>query len=192
MKNAAVVLSALTLIIGACNNESKDSVEKADSTNASKMDSTNANNAPIKADEETSSFLVRAADGGMAEVQLGQMAQNKATNVKVKDFAAMMVRDHSNANDQVKALASQRNVTLPDSISADHKKKVDDLNKKTGKAFDKAYMDAMVNGHQDVEDLFEKSADKVNDTDVKAFINNTLPKIKMHLDTAKAIRKGLK
>jgi putative membrane protein len=192
MKKAAVVVSALTLLLMACNNETKDSVEKADSANAAKTDSPGVSNQPIIADEESSSFMVRAADGGMTEVQLGQMAQGKATDAKVKDFAAMMVHDHSATNDKVKMLAGQRNVTLPDSISADNKKKADDLSKKTGKAFDKAYMDEMVKAHESTVDLFEKAAGKVNDTEVKTFINNTLPKVKTHLDSARAIRKGLK
>jgi len=192
MKKAAAVFSVLSLVIWACNNETKDSVEKADSANEKKIDSPGVSTQPIKADEESASFMVRAADAGMAEVQMGQMAQNKATNAKVKDFAAMMVRDHSAANDQVKSLAGARNVTLPDSVSDDHKKMANDLSKKKGKDFDKAYMDDMVKGHESVADLFEKSADKVNDTEVKTFINNTLPKIKMHLDSARAIRKSLK
>ncbi len=192
MKKAAAVLSLTALVLWACNNETKDSVEKADSANSAKIDSPGASSRPIKADEESSSFMVRAADGGMAEVQLSQMAQNKATDAKVKNFASMMVQDHSAANSQVKSMASQRNVTLPDSVSDDNKKKSVDLSKKTGKAFDKAYMDQMVDDHQSAVDLFEKSADKVNDTDVKNFINNTLPKIRMHLDSAKAIRKSLK
>jgi putative membrane protein len=104
----------------------------------------------------------------------------------------MMVRDHSAGNDQVKSLASQRNVVLPDSVSEDHMKMMNDLKKKTGKDFDKAYMDDMVKGHEKVVDMLEKSNDKVNDTEVKTFINNTLPKIKEHLDSAKAIRKSLK
>jgi len=192
MKKAAVALSALTLIVSACNNETKDSVEKADSSDTAKTDSPGVSNQPIRADEESSSFMVRAADGGMTEVQLSRMAQSKASDAKVKGFAAIMVQDHSAANDQVNMLAGQRNVTLPDSMSTDNKKKADELNKKTGKAFDKAFMDAMVKDHEAAVNLFEKSGDKVNDTDVKTFINNTLPKIKMHLDSAKAIRKSLK
>jgi putative membrane protein len=192
MKKVMVVFSAATIVLWACNNDAKDSVEKADSANKAKIDSPETTSQPIKADEESASFMVKAADGGMTEVQLGQLAQNKAVGAKVKNFASMMVQDHSAANDQVKGLARQRNVTLPDSISDDNKKKVNDLSKKTGKAFDKAYMDDMVKGHESTVDLFEKSADKVNDSEVKTFINNMLPKIKMHLDSARAIRKSLK
>ena len=192
MKRVAAMLFITAVVAWACNSETKDSVEKADSTNTAKLDSPGASNQPIQADEASSSFLVRAADGGMTEVQLSQMAEQKGMNPKVKDFAAMMIHDHSAANDEVKMLAGQRNVTLPGSVGDDNKKKVDDLSKKTGKAFDKAYMDIMVKDHESTVDLFEKSGDKVNDTDVKTFINNTIPKIKTHLDSAKAIRKSLK
>jgi len=194
MKKVTAALIVTALVAWACNsNETKDSVEKADSTNKSNMDSSGAGNkATVTADAETSEFLVRAADAGMAEVQIGQTAQSKAVNARVKAFAAMMVHDHSAANDKVKTIASQRNVTLPDSISSDHKKAMKDLEKKSGRDFDKAYMDAMVKGHEKVVDMFEKSGDKVNDTEVKTFINNTLPTIKAHLDSAKAIRKSLK
>jgi putative membrane protein len=192
MKKLLVVLSLVTITIGACNNETKDSVEKADSTNAAKLDSPAVTNQPIKTDEESSSFLVKAANGGMSEVQLSQMAQDKGTDRKVKGFASMMVHDHSAAMDEVKMLAAQRNVTLPETVSNENSKKADDLSKSTRKAFDKAYMDMMIKDHQSTVDLFEKSGDKVNDTDIKTFINNMLPKIKTHLDSAKAIRKSLK
>ncbi len=194
MKKVTAALFVAALFTWACNsNETKDSVEKADSTNQANIDSSGNSSKPtVTADAETSGFLVKAADAGMAEVQLGQSAQSKAVNPRVKDFAAMMVHDHSAANDQVKSFASQRSVVLPDSVGDAHKKTMNDLAKKTGKDFDKAYMDAMVKGHESVVDMFEKSADKVNDTEVKTFINNTLPTIKAHLDSAKAIRKALK
>src|SRR5882757_6187717 len=127
MKKLMVVLSAVTITLEACNNETKDSVEKADSANAARLDSPAITNQPIKADEESASFMVKAADAGMAEVQMGQMAQSKAVDAKVKNFASMMVRDHSGANEQVKMLATQRNVTLPDSVSDEHKKMANDL-----------------------------------------------------------------
>lgn len=195
MKKVTAALIVTALMVWACNsNETKDSVEKADSTNKANMDSSGngPNRATVAADAETSQFLVRVADAGMAEVQIGRSAESKAVNPRVKEFAAMMVRDHSAANDKVKTFASQRNVTLPDSVSNDHKDLMKKLDKKTGRDYDKAYMDAMVEGHEKVVDMFEKSGDKVNDTEVKSFINNTLPTIKAHLDSAKAIRKSLK
>jgi putative membrane protein len=104
----------------------------------------------------------------------------------------MMVRDHSAANDRLKALATQRNVTLPDSVSSKHKKMMETLNKKSGKEFDRFYINEMVKDHQEDVKAFEQAANKVSDLEVKAFINNTLPTLKTHLDSAKAIQKRVK
>lgn len=185
------LLCASALFFVGCNNEAKDSVEKADSINEAKQD-TASNNNMVVVDAETSDFLVKAANGGMAEVELGQLAQQKATNAQVKDFGAMMVHDHTMANDEVKALAARRSVTLPSMPGDEKKSDKEDLTKKSGAAFDKAFMSQMVDDHQETIDLFENSAGKVNDTEVKTFINNTIPKLKMHLDSAKAIQKRLK
>jgi putative membrane protein len=191
MKKALAILSA-TLILGACNNESKDSVDKADSANKKNIDSPATSSQTVMTDEESSAFLVKAADGGMTEVQLGQMARERGIDQKIKSFAAMMVHEHSAANDEVKALAAKRNVVLPGSISDSNKKIIDDLTNKTAKAFDKAYADAMIRDHESGIDFFEKAGNKVNDTEVRNFINNTLPKLKNHLDSVKVIRKSLK
>lgn len=191
MKKIISLLFSLTLLLWACNNESKDSVEKADSTNQANLDSGNTSQT-VATDEESSFFLVKAADGGMAEVQMGQMAQQKAKDPAVKSFGAMMVHDHSAANDKVKAMAAQRNVTLPVALSDEMQKKMDDLGRKSGADFDKAYVFDMVKDHETDIDLFEKSAGKVNDSEIKTFINNTLPKLRMHLDTIRIIQKRLK
>ncbi|HXR80973.1 MAG TPA: DUF4142 domain-containing protein, partial [Saprospiraceae bacterium] len=108
------------------------------------------------------------------------------------DFGSMMVHDHSAANEKVKALAAQRNVTLPAAVSEESQKDIKDCSAKTGKDFDKAYMTAMVKKHEATIDMFEKAANDSKDSDVKTFINNTLPKVREHLDSAKAIRKNLK
>jgi putative membrane protein len=191
MKKVTPALFVMAFLIVACNNETKDSVEKADSTNKAHIDSPGVQQ-PIITDEETASFLVKATNGGMTEMQSGQMAQEKGMDQKTKDFGAMMVHDHSAVNDEVKILAAQRNVILPDSMSDENKKELNDLSKKTGREFDRAYINSMVKKHESTIDLFEKAADKVNDTDVKTFINNTLPKVRNHLDSAKAVRKALR
>jgi putative membrane protein len=191
MKKITSLLFALALLTWACNNESKDSVEKADSTNQANADSGNTQQ-PVVADAESASFLVKAANGGMAEVQMGELAQQKGKAESVKNFGAMMVHDHSAANDKVKAFAGQRNVTLPATVSDEEQKTIDDLNKKSGADFDKAYVNTMVKGHESTIDLFEKAGDKVNDTEIKGFITSTLPTIRMHLDSVKAIQKKLK
>jgi putative membrane protein len=104
----------------------------------------------------------------------------------------MMVKDHTAAGDELKNMAKQKNVTLPETMSNDHQKKADDLNKKTGKDFDKAYIKAMVDGHQSTVSDFEKASKNTKDADVKAWVDKTLPTLRMHLDSAKAIQKSLK
>jgi putative membrane protein len=205
MKKISLVLLALPFAF-ACNNSGNDSVQKADSANASKTDtsnttsnmstdttnkmSTNAGTGSV--DKSTSEFMTKVSDVGMTEVKLGQMAQDKGSNQRIKDFGAMMVKDHTAAGDELKNLASQKNVTLPATVSSDHQKKIDDLNKKTGHDFDKAYIDAMVDGHQSTVNDFEKISKNEKDADVKAWVDKTLPTLKMHLDSARAIKKEIK
>jgi putative membrane protein len=191
MKTIPFVLFAMSLLIWACNNESKDSVEKADSINKASIDSPAAQPV-VTADEETASFLVKAANGQMTEVKLGEIAQQKATNPKVKGFGSMMVHDHSAVNDKVKTLAAQRNVTLPTAVSDESQKQIDECMGKSSKDFDKAYITEMVKKHEGTISMFEDAANKSNDAEVKTFINNTLPKVREHLDSAKAIQKELK
>jgi len=200
MKKISFVLLALPFVF-ACNNGSKDSVEKADSANEAKSDTTNntdtssnkMNTAGTMAvDQSTSDFMVKVADVGMTEVKLGGIAEEKAMNKRVKEFGAMMTRDHSKAGDELKSLARRKNVTLPEKVGDDHQKKIDDLNKKSGKDFDKAYIDMMVDGHQSTVDDFEKASNNTKDPDVKSWVDKTLPTLKMHLDSAKAIQKAIK
>jgi putative membrane protein len=191
MKKRSIAF-ALPFLLLACNNEGKDSVEKADSANSEKMDSNSTTSKTLQTDETSSSFLVKAADGGMTEVRLGELAQQKATDRKVKDYGTMLIHDHSGANDKVKALAAQRNVTLPDAPGNTNQETIDKLAKRTGKDFDKAFMDAMQKDHEKDIDMFKDASNKVNDADVKSFVDNTLPTLQMHLDSAKAIRKSLR
>jgi putative membrane protein len=191
MKKGSLLLLALPLLITACGDSATDSVDKADSANRAKQDSP-ASRPGISTDAATTSFLVDAANGGMAEVKLSELAQQRARNSGVKQFASMMVQDHSGANGTVKTLSAQRNVTLPDMPGDENLKKADDLSKKTGTDFDKSYMNTMVDDHEKTIKLFENASDDVNDAEVKTFIDNTLPKLRMHLDSAKAVQKRLK
>jgi putative membrane protein len=196
-KNLLLYLLPLALL--GCNNsnQNKDSVEKADSVNEAKNDTSRSadtaatTQATMPVDEATSKFLVKVGDVNMTEVQLGQMAREKASDQRVKDFGNMMVQDHTNASNELKTLAASKNVTLADSISKDHQKKIDDLNKKSGKEFDKAYIDMMEDGHEATIKDFKKNADN-KDPDVKAFVNKMLPTLQAHLDSAKAVKKAIK
>lgn len=189
-------LSVITMIaLAACMFQAcsgnKDSAETADSINAER-DSANAVEAGIAADEGDAKFAVDAANGGMAEVALGKLAEGKAVNAKVKEFAAMMVADHSKANDELMALAQSKNITLPQAVSTEKQSVMDELTKKSGKDFDKAYVDQMIEDHKKTISMYEDASKNLKDADMKAFVDGKLPTVKAHLEHVTAIHDSMK
>lgn len=137
-------------------------------------------------------FAAEAASAGMMEVELGRLAQTNASNQRVKNFGEMMVKDHSKANDELKQLASAKNIQLPSAPMDDHQKHIDDLRDKTGVEFDKDYMKMMVDDHKEDIKKFQDAATEVNDADLKAFAAKNLPLLQAHLDSAKVINEVVK
>ncbi|ASU32185.1 membrane protein, putative [Mucilaginibacter xinganensis] len=171
----------------------KDSKENADSLNKTKDTTTNvAATGGIAVTAEDAKFATDAANGGMAEVALGKLAQTKAANAQVKSFADMMVADHGKANDELMAIAKAKNITLPAAPDADHQKKLEDLSKLSGKDFDKAYVDAMVDGHKKTLDLMNMAAKDCKDVELKAFAAKTAPIVQTHLDAINKIKASMK
>ena len=140
------------------------------------------------------SFAREAAMGGMAEVELGNLAKEKASNADVKHFGERMATDHGNANDELKQWAQQKKVTLPAAIDAKHIATRDRLAKLSGDAFDKAYMRDMVTDHQHDVAAFKREATSGKDPDLKAWAAKTLPTLQDHLkmaqDTAAKVGAG--
>lgn len=132
-------------------------------------------------------FMRTAAMDGMAEVEHGRLAAQNATHAEVKQFGQRMVDDHSKAGDELKALASQKSVTLPAELDAKHKAMQDKLSKMKGAAFDRAYMAHMVTAHQQAVALFQKEASGGKDAEAKAWASKTLPTLQDHLKTARGI-----
>jgi putative membrane protein len=136
------------------------------------------------------SFVMEAARGGLAEVELGNLAKQKAQSEDVKKFADRMVQDHSKANDELKSLARTKNITLPTDLDSKDKATKDRLSKLSGSAFDRAYMQDMVTDHKkDVSD-FRKESQSGKDPEVKAFASKTLPTLEEHLQLAQNASKA--
>jgi putative membrane protein len=131
-------------------------------------------------------FAMKAAQGGMAEVQLGKLAVDRASSQKVKDFGQKMVDDHSKASDQLKSIAAKENLTLPTSLSTKDQALKDRLSNLSGPAFDKAYMNSMVKDHETDIAEFQKEANSGSNPDLKNFASQTLPTLQQHLDLAKS------
>ncbi|MCW3120018.1 MAG: hypothetical protein JWM28_4100, partial [Chitinophagaceae bacterium] len=192
MKTQFFLLTGMVLFM-ACNNESKDSVEKADSANRVNLDSNAASNgkAATAVSKTGADFLVKAMEGGMMEVKLGNIAKLKSKNKRVQDFGNMMIVDHSAAGEKIKDLASAGTVTLPGMTGDEKSKMIRDLNEKKASDFDKAYIDAMVDDHKEDIKEFESASDKVEDADIRGFIMATLPVLRKHLDSCTAIQESL-
>ncbi|HTN45769.1 MAG TPA: DUF4142 domain-containing protein [Flavipsychrobacter sp.] len=169
------ILFGLLTALTACENHPEDTKEMAEEANEQKFD---------KPMEKDADFVTTAANGGMMEVKLGELASSKASSKKVKDFAAMMVTDHSKANDELKAIATQKNISLPSSLSNDMQDKYNELNSKTGSEFDRAYISYMVKDHKEDIDLFKQEAEKGNDSDLKNWASGKIPVLEHHLHMA--------
>jgi putative membrane protein len=139
---------------------------------------------PSAADQ---TFAKQAAIGGMAEVDLGQLAASKASNPDVKQFGQRMVDDHGKANEELKSWASQKNVKLPTELDAKHKAEHARLEKLSGDAFDRAYMTSMVADHNKDVAEFQRESKSAKDADLKAWAAKTLPTLQDHQKSAKEI-----
>jgi putative membrane protein len=144
----------------------------------------------IKSSDRT--FVTNAAMGGMAEVELGNLAKEKASSDAVKQFGQRMVTDHTKANDQLKQVAASKNITLPTSLDAKHQAMKDRLSKLSGAEFDRAYMKDMVADHEKDVKEFQKESQSGSDPEIKNFASQTLPTLQEHLQMAKDTDNGVK
>jgi putative membrane protein len=191
MMKRARVLVALVLVgsfalfvIGCASNQETN--RNASSANGNK-EGTNYSSAGAVAADMEPRFIMEAVKGGMAEVELGRMAIQKASDDEVKQFGQRMVDSHSRANGELKQLASQKNVTLPTELDPLHQEVVNKLGELSPAEFDRAYMAEMVKDHtKDVSD-FEQASAQAQDADVKGFASKTLPTLREHLEMARTI-----
>lgn len=136
----------------------------------------------VAADNPDESFYKKAAEAGMAEVHAGHMAQEHGSSPAVREFGAMMVKDHSMANDKLKKIAMANNVKLPDGPGMMNKMKEKKTDMKSGESFDKDYIKGQIKAHEDTVALLQKEIDTGKDPEAQAFAKETLPKVKAHLD----------
>jgi putative membrane protein len=139
------------------------------------------------ADVPDASFYKKAAEGGLFEVDAGNLAQQKGNSQAVKDFGGMMVTDHSAANDKLKALAASKNISLPTSSSVGQMATKTKLDVLSGDTFDKSYIKSQVKAHRQTIALFRKEIASGQDADAKAFATATLPTLRTHLKKINSI-----
>ena len=175
------IISFFLLTFVSCTKSNNDdSKEIAEDQNEEKFDDASL--------EDDSEFAVSAADAGMMEVQLATLALSNSSSAKIKEFAQMMLDDHQKANDELKALAQKKNISLPNALSEEKQKKFNDMSEKKGEDFDKEYCDQMVKDHKDVVEMFEKARDKAEDPEIKAWASEKLPALQHHLTMAEQMK----
>jgi putative membrane protein len=158
------------------NSTTSDSSQTATADNKSSADET---------------FAKKAAAGGMAEVKLGQLAEERGTNPAVKNFGRRMVQDHSKANNELKNTTSRENIELPADMDKSDQATYDRLSKLSGDAFDKAYARDMVKDHSKDVSEFQKEAKNGRDENIKNFAAQTLPTLQSHLNQARQMEEAV-
>ncbi len=136
-------------------------------------------------------FVIEAAKGGLAEVELGKIATEKGSSPEVKSFGQRMVDDHGKAGEELKTLAKNKNITLPADIDAKDKALRDRLLKLSGDAFDRTYMAAMLDDHRKDLSAFRLEARSGKDPDVKTWAAKTLPMLTEHLKLAQSANRAV-
>jgi putative membrane protein len=134
-------------------------------------------------------FVIKAASGGMFEVESSRLAKGNAKSADVKKFAEMMITDHEKANKELMEVAKKANLGLPTKMLEDHQKLLDQVKNAKGD-FDRTYMGAQVKAHEEAVDLFTNASKSVKNADLRAFAEKTLPTIKEHYEHAKKHAKG--
>ncbi|MFD2521713.1 DUF4142 domain-containing protein [Emticicia soli] len=192
MKTKSILLStaiAVAFGVASCNSNSGDSQDSTEHLNNQAIEATAVTDSMARAQKEDAESVVELAGGGMMEVELAKVALTKATSPKVKQFAQMMIDDHTKANEELKSLASSKNIVLPTTLPEDHQKTINDVSEESGKKFDRKYMDVMLEDHKKDVDKFQKLADNGNDEDIKAFAAKILPTLIHHKEEAEKLEK---
>jgi putative membrane protein len=135
-------------------------------------------------------FVTKAAQGGMTEVELGKLALAKSQNADVRQFAERMVSDHGKANKQLATIAKGKNIAVPKALDAEHAAMVTELKAKSGAEFDSSYAEHMRHAHDKTIELFEGEAESSEDADLAGFARDKLPTVREHKQLAERLPAG--
>jgi putative membrane protein len=141
----------------------------------------------FQTDSPDKEFVIAAADGGMLEVKLGELASQRATSAKCKEYGKMMVTDHTKVNEELKALAKKKQLTIPAKLSTAKQQQYDSLAAQTGEKFDMLYMNMMIASHEEAIGVFQTESNKGQDPDLKKWADSKIPALKHHLEMAEQL-----
>jgi putative membrane protein len=178
MRNSLTGIALVGLLVAVPAVAAAQAPTRQESTTESKGSKT------ARGDEQ---FIKHATQDNLAEVKLGELAEQRAASDSVKQFGKRMASDHGKALEELKQLASQKGMAVDTALDRGHQRLYDRLSKLNGADFDRAYMKEMVKDHDKDVKAFQKEADAGKDADVKAWAGKTLPTLKEHQDQAKQV-----
>jgi putative membrane protein len=176
-----IKILTLALILAACNGRNSNN-ETAEQDDAMADDMNNNDDAE---------FAKHAAEDGMLEVQLANLAREKSASEEVKQYAEMIADDHTAANKELDSIADIKNIVLPVALSGKNQKVVNDFMEKSGEDFDKAYCDLMTKAHKKAIDDFEDQAENGNDPALKAWAAGKVSVLQHHLEMAESMDESM-
>jgi putative membrane protein len=136
---------------------------------------------------DAGTFVAKAASASMFEIKSSQLAQEKAQRAGVKQLAEHLIRDHTKANEELKAIARQKNYTLPAQMDPQCQECYERVANARGEAFDATFVQEQVKAHREAIKLFEQASKTLDDPELKAWAAKTLPTLKQHLRQAEAL-----
>lgn len=178
-----ILMLCIAASLFACGN--RDSVHEAKQQN-------NMTEGIMPINEEDADFVVEATNGSLTEIEAGKLAFDRTQNPEVKDFANTMIDDHTQMIRELKTFADDKHLAVPDSVSNSNRSKIDELNKRSGKEFDREYMKWMVDDHDKDVAAFTKMSNEAKDSSVKSLARYNLPILLKHQQRAHAIYDRLK
>ena len=141
-----------------------------------------------KLDRHDQAFLKKAAEINLTEIQLGKVAERISSEPNIKKIAAMLVKDHSEANSNLQRLAASKGVTLPTEPSLLERHSLNAMEKEQGEKFNKEFLAFSQKGHEKAISLFEKEAARTQDPDIKAWAQKMVPALKEHLVMSQGVK----
>jgi putative membrane protein len=179
---ASAMLFLISTTLPSCNSNTNtvDSKEVAEEHNEAKFDNDT---------EKDAEFLVSAAEINLKEIQLGQLAQKKSMHTQVKSLGMLMEKEHSKALEDLKILASKKQISIPLTLSDDGRSANTKLMDMKASNFDQEYCDMVVSGHKDAISKFEKASTDAADADIRNWASAMLPTLRTHLDLSISCQK---
>ena len=179
-----VAFALLTVLNIGCNSKKEtDGKEIAEEQNEQKFENSLM--------EEDAAFVLTAAEGGMMEVMLGDIAQTQGRSEKVKEFGQQMVIDHTAANNELKELSIKKNITISQQLGKEKQDRYNEIAAKKGAEFDKAYMKFMVKDHKEDIEAFKKQTQNGKDGELVVWARQKLPVLEHHLHMAEDLNKSV-